>query len=281
MHEIKLFKKIFLLSLLLVNFSFLQSQEIQQIPIKRKGSFYIGWGYNKDWFSKSDIHLKNTSNDYNPFTGKPDNYDFTVYRAKAKDRPGFRDIMRTDLSIPQYVYRVGYYFNDKHNLGIEINFDHVKYVMIDNQTLRVKGTIHGQYIDKDTLVRPEDFLHFEHTNGANFLMLNFMKRERIFASKNERHQLFAIAKPGIGIVIPKTEVVLFGQEMDNRFHIAGYCAGLETGFRYEAFKYIYLEYTGKVSFAHYTNVLVIGSGKANHHFWTLENILVLGLQVPF
>ena len=269
-----------LFSILILCHSILKSQESQSVPKKAKGTFYGGWGYNKDWFSKSDIHFKNTSNDFNSVTGTHDLYDFTVYDAKAKDRPGFKDIMHTDLSIPQYVYRIGYFFNDKHNLGMEINFDHVKYVMVDNQTLRVKGMIHGEPIDKDTLVGRENFLHFEHTNGANFLMLNFMKRQRLLTSKNERYQLFAIAKPGAGIVIPKTEVILFGQEQDNRFHIAGYCAGLEVGFRYEAFKHIYLEYTGKGAFAHYTNVLVIGSGKASHYFWTFENILVFGLQIP-
>ena len=274
-------KQIILFALLFVYHLSLKSQEeTQPLPVKAKGTFYAGWGYNKDWFSKSDLHFKNTTGEYNPNTGRYDNYDFTIYGAKAKDRTGFKDILRTDLTIPQYVYRIGYFFNKKQNFGIEINFDHVKYVMIDYQTLHVKGMINGQYIDQDTLIRPDNFLHFEHTNGANFMMLNFMKRQLLLSSKNQRHQLNAIAKIGAGIVIPKTDVFLFGQEVDNCFHIAGYCAGIETGFRYEAFKHIYLEYTGKGAFSNYTNVLVIGSGKANHYFWTFENILVLGLQIP-
>lgn len=270
----------FFLVLFIYPTAFLKGQTEEATSKKIKGTFYGGWGYNKDWFSKSDLHFKNTSNEYNPATRLNDQYDFTVYDAKAKDRTGFKDILRTDLSIPQYVYRFGYYFNDKYNLGIELNFDHVKYVVIDYQTLHVKGTIREQAIDQDTLIDPNTFLHFEHTNGANFLMLNIMKRQRLVSFKNEHHQLFGIAKLGAGPVIPKTDVRLFGQDMDNCFHIAGYCAGLEVGFRYEAFKHVYLEYTGKGAFANYTNVLVIGSGKAHHYFWTFENILVLGLQIP-
>ena len=250
------------------------------VPASLKSkTVYFSWGYNKDWFSKSDLHFSDN--------GAPDpgnksditSYDFTIYDATARDRPGFKEILKTDLTIPQYVYRLGYFFNEK--MGIEINFDHVKYVMNDFQTLRVKGTINGQYIDQDTTISPHDFLRFEHTNGANFLMFNLMRREQLLHSKNNKHKLSAIAKVGAGVVIPKTDVTLFGKRVDNRFHIAGYCAGVEAGLRYEAYKYIFLEYTGKGVFANYTKVLTVGSGKANHHFWTFENILALGLQVPF
>lgn len=274
-------KLIFLFIFFSTNIHLLKSQEDPiKSESKKKGTLYVGWGYNKDWFSKSDLHFKNTSNEYNPITKSNDYYNFTVYNAKAKDRPGFKDILRTDLTIPQYVYRIGYFFNNKYNLGIEINFDHVKYIVVDYQTLRVKGVIRDKIIDQDTLISPIDFLHFEHTNGANFMMLNFIKKQQFITSKKGSHQLSGIAKIGAGIVIPKTDVSLFGQQVDNRFHIAGYCMGFETGLCYNAFKYLYLEYTGKIAFANYTNVLVIGAGKAHHSFWTFENILVLGLQFP-
>ncbi len=45
---------------------------------KEKGSFYFAWGYNKDWFSKSDIHFESK--------GK-DNYSFTILNVMAKDKP--------------------------------------------------------------------------------------------------------------------------------------------------------------------------------------------------
>lgn len=277
-------KKFFLITLIIFGiFNSTVSQEICDCPGQNtlgKGSFYFSWGYNKDWFSKSDLHFKNTSGEYNPVTGNYDSYDFTVYGAKAKDRPGFKDILRTDLTIPQYVYRLGYYFNNKRDLGIEINFDHTKYVMVDYQTLRVKGTIRGQAIDTDTLVSPKDFLKFEHTDGANFLMFNGIKRQRFLVSANKKYWLSGIIKLGAGIVIPKTDVTLFGERLNNRFHIAGYVTGVETGLRLDAFKYVFIEYTAKGTYANYLNVLVKGAGRANHSFWTFENILTLGIQFP-
>jgi hypothetical protein len=245
---------------------------------KLKGNFYFSWGYNKDWFSKSDIHFENKSTEFDS-ENHVKSYDFTLYDVEARDRTGFRDILRTDITIPQYVYRLGYYFNDKRDLGIEINFDHVKYVMRDWQTVHLKGTIHGRYYDLDTMISPDNFLAFEHTDGANFLLLNLVKRQKFLSSKNNRHHISGVVKAGAGIGIPKTRVQLFGETLDNRFHIAGYVAGIESGLRYDS-RWFFAEYTGKGSFANFTNVLVCGAGKANHYFWTFEHIFTVGLQFP-
>ena len=269
---------------LLINISSLSAQEdVCNCPAQSKigkGAIYFSWGYNKDWFSKSDIHFKNTTGEHNPVTGNNDNYDFTLVGLTATDRPGFQNLLTTPLTIPQYSYRLGYYFNNKSDLGIEINFDHAKYIVDDWQTVRLKGNIQGAEYDKDTLVDPLKFMHFQHTNGANFLMINLIKRQVLFASNNKKHWISGIAKVGAGIVIPRTVVNLFGEGSNNFWHIAGYCTGIETGLRYDAFKYVFLEYTAKGTFANYIDVLTIGSGRANHHFLAFENILVLGVQLP-
>ncbi len=236
-----------------------------------KGAIYISWGYSRDWFSKSNIHFTNTEK----------NYDFTLEKVAAKDRPDFDKIVyaitRGDFAIPQYNYRIGYYFPKKNNMGIEINFDHVKYVMEPNQTLHLKGTIGESNYDTDTLVTPSGFLHLEHTNGANFLMVNFLYRKSIIRTTNNKHSLSLISKSGAGIVIPKTYVVLFGKELDNRFHIAGWVAGIETGLRYNC-KNFFLETTVKGAFADYRNVLILPGTKANHSFFTFEAIVTAGYE---
>lgn len=238
---------------------------------KNKGVIYLSWGYNRDWYSKSDLHFQNSGTD---------NYDFTLYGVSAKDRPGFDEILSTairgDITIPQYVYRIGYYFNNKHDIGVEINFDHSKYVMTSGQNVRVKGQIRGAELDKDTILYP-DFLKFEHTDGANFMMVNFIKRKNLTRSANGKRWLSAVLKPGAGIVIPKTNVSLFGEQLDNRFHVAGWITGVETGLRYD-FRHFFMEATTKGTFANYSDVLVIGTGKANHRFCTLQAILNAGFQ---
>jgi hypothetical protein len=263
---------LFFLSIFLVSFS----QETCNCPAgvkKGKGVFYASWGYNRDWFSKSNLHFHNSGSD---------NYNFTLYNVKAKDRSGFSSMFETishgDITIPQYSYRLGYYFNNKHDIGVELNFDHAKYVMVQNQTVHVKGEIHGVDIDKDTSLLAGNFLKFEHTNGANFFLLNFVKRTNFFHSSNNKHWLSTILKSGAGIMIPKTDVTLFGTRLDNKFHVAGWLVGLESGLRYDGYRNFFIEATVKGSFVDYTDVLVIGTGRANHSFWCFEAIVSAGFQ---
>ena len=80
------------------------SQEVEEKPEKRgnKGKMYVIWGWNRGHFSDSDIRFKG------------ENYDFTLYDVKAKDKVNaftFRDYINPGrITIPQTNYRVGYFF---------------------------------------------------------------------------------------------------------------------------------------------------------------------------
>lgn len=244
----------------------------------KKGKFYFSWGYTRAWFSKSDIHFEDHSNKYYRVTGKYHDYDFTIYSATAKDRPDFDQIKDViNITIPQFVARVGYYFNNKKDFGVEINYDHTKYVVDNYQNVRIKGTFNGNYVDKDTLLDPDNFLHFEHTDGANFWLFNFIKRWKLY-EPSKKFNVGYVIKPGAGFVYPRTDVRMQGTRLNNNWHLAGWIVGLESGFRVEFLKYGVFEFVGKGSYADYTNVLVLGkgNGKANHHFYTGQLTMTIG-----
>ncbi len=52
------------------------------------------------------------------------------------------------FSIPQYDLTVGYHFNDKHNIGFEIGWNHLMYVMTDWQNVHMKGQIRGTPVER-------------------------------------------------------------------------------------------------------------------------------------
>ena len=262
---LKILLKLFFVLILLYSGNAHSQATAQKRP---KGQLYISWGYNKDWYSPSDLHFSSNGNN---------DFDFTVFNVKAKDKPSFDRIFNSAISIPQFIYRVGYTFARHPNMGIEIGFDHAKYIMTRNTVLRVKGKIFDNYIDKDTLVS-SDFLRFEHTNGANFLMVSYFQKRRIFNSTSGKSEVFAVLKPGAGIVIPQSEVALFGTDQNNNYHIAGYVVGLDLDLRYEYKKHFIFETGFKGVFANYLDVLSVADSKANHHFFCLEWLISIGYQ---
>lgn len=246
---------------------------------KHKPTFYLGWGYNRDWYSKGNVHLKND----NPQQIKGVNYtyDFTVYDAKAYDRAQFEDIPDVaNITIPQFNVRIGAYFNDKKDFGFELNYDHAKYIVADYQKVRVKGQVNGQYFDKDTILDPTNFLHYEHSDGANFFMFTLIKRWKLLNSINNKNNVGFILKPGFGFVYPRTDVTLFGNRINNGWKVSGIVGGIELGARAEFLKNGYIEFTGKGGYANYINTLVQGRGygKASNSFYFFEAILIVGYQ---
>lgn len=239
---------------------------------KNKGTYYIAWGYNKDYYTKTDVHVHDDVNK---------TMDFTLYDMTARDHPQWQDIFRVQPSIPQYGYRMGYWapWNGKlGHFGVELNFDHAKYIVNDNQTVHLKGNIYGKEYDTDTLVTSEGFLHLEHTDGANFLMLNIMYRRQLLDKKFIRS--FWMVKAGAGMVIPRSDVTLFGMRWNHCFHVAGQVAGIETGLRTEFFKYFFLETTIKGAYANYANVLAITPVLISHDFSAFMMEFHLGFQFP-
>lgn len=246
---------------------------------KEKGSFYVGWGYNRDWYGKSDIRLQN--NNPQLINGKSYTYDFTIFDATAKDRPDFDNIVDlASLTVPQFSCRIGYFLNNKRDFGFELNYDHSKYVVNDYQEVRLKGQINGEYFDKDTILNPKTLLHFEHTDGANFMMFNFIKRWKLIETKNKKNNIGLILKPGFGFVYPRTDVTIFGNRINNDWKVAGIIGGVEGGIRGEFLKNGFIEFTGKAAYANYINAIIQGKGygKASHKFWAFEAILIIGYQ---
>ena len=277
-------------TLLLIGFlgqSFVQSAQIDSLPKKKKKmTVYFSWGYNREVYSKSDIHFKSAGNPAKEATQGPaySAYDFTIYNAKAHDKSDFDHIAGNledviNLTIPQFSGLIGFYFNNAKDEGFEFNYDHAKYVVTDGQTFHIKGTMLGQQVDTDTSFSRQDF-HFEHTDGANFVMANYMKRWKLYESKTGASNFAITFKPGVGVVYPRTDCTIFGDRINNSWHVAGFIAGVETGFRAELFKHLCIELTGKAAYADYLWCFVHykGNGQASQRFGTLVANLNVGYQ---
>lgn len=78
-------------------------EQAERYTAHNKGKFFVFWGGNRGYYSKSDIN----------FSGK--DYNFTLYEVAAVDKPkGYHIdyINPLRMTIPQTNARVGYYLTD-------------------------------------------------------------------------------------------------------------------------------------------------------------------------
>ena len=255
--------------ILIAIFILLISTSIFAQKKQRKGEFYFSWGYNKEWYTHSNIRVMQ------PELGN----DFKFVRVKAHDHPGWDEgLLNLPLTIPQYNYRIGYFFNKKKDLAFEINFDHTKYIFAD-QKVRLQGKLENRQVD--TLIDFNEANGFEYflNNGANFLLFNIVKRWNYYTSNSQNFKLDGLGKVGIGPVIPHVQNTFFGKDNDAGFQLGGWNVGVEYALRATFFKYAYLEFCNKLDYAGYSNLKVY-KGTARQLFGTYEMILNLGITFP-
>lgn len=193
--------------------------------LPKKGQFFCYWGYNRAWYAPSDIHV------YGP------GYDFTAYQLKAKDRPSpisLDYINPTKISIPQYNFRFGYHLTDRWVLSV--GSDHMKYVVVQDQTAAISGIITPEFSDKyqgvylnQEKVITRDFLRYEHTNGYNHASIEIEYLQPLFHFAKGKAQVSWNIGTGGFFLIPKSDIQVAGYGADNRFHLAGYALTAKTG----------------------------------------------------
>lgn len=258
----------------------ISAQEEKTNPDKytahNKGKFYVFWGGNRESFSKSDIHFKG------------DNYDFTLHNVSAGDKPkGWHlDYLNpARMTIPQTNLRIGYFINDHYN--ISIGFDHMKYVMNQNQVVKINGEINdgtifdGTY-NNDLIVLTEDFLTFEHTDGLNYVNTEFSRVDDISKWLNIRNtdkfQLNITEGIGAGFLYPKTNAMLLGKERHDDFNIAGYGLSAKVGLNFTFFKHFFIQTELKGGYIEMNDIRTThsDSDKASQHFFFLQRIIAFG-----
>ncbi len=229
---------LFLLALITVQ-SFAQKDEAP-LTKSNKGKIYTFWGWNRGWYTNSDIR----------FTGN--NYDFTLTDVKAFDRQsdfGIDPYLNpARITIPQTNFRIGYYLNDK--IDISVGVDHMKYVMRNNQTVKINGKINdgsafdGVYNNEDINLGL-DFLIYEHTDGLNYLNVEITRNDDLlqFLKINinpDKVQINTLIGFGVGALMPKSNVTLWNKPRNDEFHFAGYGFAAKVGLNVTFFKYFFI-----------------------------------------
>ncbi len=254
-----------ILSLLLCHVGF-----AQQTDDHFTSRIYGAFGYNAEWYARNDINISQ------PSLGNK----YKMAGVTANDYVGWnKNLFRTQLTIPQYNYRLGFWFKKHKTWGVEANFDHTKYQLTPGESVRLQGTVNNRSLDTYIVVR-DGYFHWKLNNGANFLCFNIMKRIYVIGSKNGNFKMFNIYKAGAGPTIPHVENTLFGMDNHPGFQLGGWNFGLEASYRMEFFNYIYLDLAQKLDYARYFGLKVY-KGTATQQLCTYEVMATLGVMIPY
>jgi hypothetical protein len=261
------------------------SQEQPVNPTKytahNKGKMYIFWGGNRESYSSSDIHFKG------------DDYDFTLYDVQAHDKPkGWHIdyINPARMTIPQTNLRIGYFINDHYN--ISIGFDHMKYVMTQDQIARIGGVVGNSYPNYAGVYLPSgnntidltdgSFLEFEHTDGLNYVNTEFCRVDdisKLFKIRNtDKFQINITEGVGAGILYPKTNSKLLGKERHDDFHVSGFGISAKVGLNFTFFKYFFIQTELKGGYINMNDIRTTNdpADSASQHFLFLQRIIAFG-----
>ncbi|HEY3797606.1 MAG TPA: hypothetical protein VGL58_04575 [Caulobacteraceae bacterium] len=246
----------------------------------RDGEWYASWGYSRDFWAPTDIHVSQ------PALGN----NFTIHAVQGHDDPvAIFASGLSDLFGPQYNIRVGRFINPQRTIAIEFNFDHTKYNSTLGQTAQIDGVIGGAPVN-GPFVLDDKIFDYALNNGANHVMFNVVYRQPLIGRVNESLSLAAIAKVGLGAMVPHTSNIVLGNPVDvgpkslsnligfnhGWWQLGGWTVGTEFGLRATLLKPLYIEVTDKVAYADLTRVPVF-DGALHHGLWLDEAIVSIGL----
>jgi hypothetical protein len=249
-----------------------------EIPIEKtsqKGKLYVYWGWNRGWYTTSDIG----------FSGA--DYDFNLNNVVAKDRQtpfSLNPYLNpTLITIPQYNFRIGYFITS--NYDISFGVDHMKYVVQSGQTVKISGYIsepetgyEGVY-ENDDIVIEEGFLDFEHTDGLNYLNVEFRRFDNIFDFNKVKINL--TEGLGLGVLMPKTNATLLNNERHDDFHLAGYGINAVVAINISFYEVFFIQSELKGGYINMPDIRTTMSkaDKASQSFFFSQLNIVFGVKI--
>ncbi|MEM7162361.1 MAG: hypothetical protein AAF487_07945 [Bacteroidota bacterium] len=260
--------RLFLLALLLLPL-FLAGQS------DSKGDFYLFWGYNRGWYTNSDIHFKG------------DGYDFTLWDTPAHDSPekfsADTYLNPKRFTIPQFNFRLGYFFHEKYSLSL--GWDHMKYFMDENIFVNVSGYLnedaHDRYsfdLDNEPFFLARDFMEYEHSDGFNYVRINLDRYDHLHSLG--KFDLKWTTGIGVGAALTWSDHSWGSRRYRNKAHLSGFNLSINTGPQLEFKEHFFLNSTLMAGHAQLYDVQIRYGyeDKAEQHFQFIQWYTVLGYR---
>jgi hypothetical protein len=184
--------------------------------------------------------------------------------AKGVDRPT-KDIGTyfsiKELTVPQFNFRLGY--NIKNNWAISIGYDHMKYVLVDNQPYTLSGNINsgvdvvtnwsGNY-NNEPVVTQEETFHYENTNGMNYIRFEVARIDQWFRSQGGEFAFSSSFGLSSGGILSFNDFTFAGRKDVQTVSMSGMGISAHAGARFEFWKHFFVQMNGAAGFLNQINV---------------------------
>lgn len=261
----------------------------------RKGQFFATWGWNRSSYSTSDISFKGN------------NFDFELTNVKADDKPkhfGFQFFDPGGLTIPQNNAEIGYFF--KNNYNFVIGYDHMKYVLREDQLSVINGTINSGNYDfigfddvgnefllenvnfdgnytNENIILVEEFLKFEHTDGLNYIFVGinrFDNLNKLLHINTDKFEVNLEEGIDVGVLMPKTNTTILGNKRYDQFHVSGFGMSVSGGLSLTFFKRFFIKTDFKYGYINMNDIRITNDSteKASQHFTFTETSYTFGYR---
>lgn len=288
--------------LALSSFISLNAEENESVASihERKGRWNLLWGYNRSYYTQSDINFRGPG------------YNYTLKGVDARDKPeSFKAevyLNPTKFEIPQYNIKANYYFSD--HLFLSFGQDHMKYVITQGQSVNYSGYIDPLVITKSqldpsvealiflylfpnhvnemagyhggeqTIALTPDILKYEHTDGLNLLFADLGWIVPLWTAKDGQSGLSLVSSIGAGAVVCRSDVRVFGKGQNNNFHLSGYGVTGYVANRYDFNRSFFIELGAKGGYIDLINVYTSGgSNRASQNFGFIEVVFAGGMSI--
>lgn len=242
-----------------------------------KGTLFFYWGYNRSFYTKSDIRFQGNG------------YDFTMANARAHDNPAklsWDYVNPAKITIPQFNIRIGYYF--KNNWVLSFGYDHMKYIFADQNQVQLSGHIEpgldtesnlsGDYSNVSYTTDRNKF-HYENSDGLNYLRFELTRSQQWYKTKSGWFGFTTNAGVSAGALLSFNDFRFAGQNDMRTISMSGYGLSVHLGLRFEFFQHVFLQANYGGGFMHQVNVKTRpndASARASHTYGFMEMNAVIG-----
>ncbi len=229
-----------------------------------RSEMYVSWRYNSENFARTDMRIVQASR----------GTDFLLHDVASHEERGWNELFRHKPTVPQYSVRIGYVLPYAPAWAAEISFEHARFVVTRPQGVRLSGTLSGRALDS-SVVLTKEVLDFRMNNGANFLLLNLVRKSNLPGEVAHSGNVALLAKAGAGLLFPHADNAVFGKRNSPAFQFGGVDVGLEAALRVHVSQRLYVELGQKGVFARYRGIK-IRDGHADLDVWAHTTALSLG-----